>query len=251
MPESEPIQTPTGYYGTPLLPGSQWHVHDADRPLPVVVDPGAGPGQPPSDAVVLFDGTGFDQWQARDGGPVQWRLVDGAMEVVPWTKQHIETKDHFGDCQLHVEWATPSVVTGEGQGRGNSGVFMMGRYEIQVLDSFENPTYADGHAAAIYGQYPPLVNATSGPATWQSFEIMFIAPRFNGRKLVSPAYVTVIHNGILVQLHRSLMGITRHKKAAGYDEVHEPTGPIMLQAHKNPVRFRNIWIRAIEGHDQV
>jgi hypothetical protein len=251
MSELEVIKTPTGYIGTPMLPGSEWHVHDPDRPFPQVIQPGQEPGQPPSDATVLFDGTGFDQWQARGGGPVSWRLVDGAMEVVPGSKQHIETKEHFGDCQLHVEWATPAVVSGESQGRGNSGVFMMGRYEIQVLDCYDNLTYADGHAAAIYGQYPPLVNASRGPAIWQTFEIFFIAPRFNGEQMESPAYVTVVHNGVLVQLHRPLMGPTRHKRAPAYDEVHDPTGPIMLQDHKNPVRFRNIWVRSIEGFDQV
>ncbi len=161
----------------------------------------------------------------------------------------IQTKQHFGDCQLHIEWAAPVEVKGESQGRGNSGVFLMGRYEIQVLDCYSNVTYADGATAAIYGQYPPLVNACRKPGEWQTYDIFFVAPRFEGEKLVSPAYVTVIHNGVLVHHHQELLGSTGHKILPSY-EPHPPKGPIRLQDHGNPVRYRNIWIRDLKGYDE-
>jgi len=162
---------------------------------------------------------------------------------------NIETKQHFGDCQLHIEWATPAEVDGDSQGRGNSGVFLMGKYEIQVLDSYNNRTYADGHAGAIYGQYPPLVNASRKPGEWQTYDIFFVAPRFEGDKLINPAYVTVVHNGVLIHHHQAIMGPTGHRILASYDVPHGPEGPLMLQDHRNPVRFRNIWIRSLVGYD--
>jgi hypothetical protein len=225
-----------GYTDTPFLPGGKWRVHDASRPAPPVVTPGAD-GAPPSDAIVLFDGTSLDAWS---GGP--WDVRDGAMVVNG--AGGIETKRTFGDVQLHLEWAAPADVAGESQGRGNSGVFLMGRYEVQILDSFENRTYSDGQAAALYGQHPPLVNACRPPGEWQSYDIVFRAPRFEGEKLVSPARATVLHNGVLVQDAVEFIGATTHRAIAQYSP-HAPEGPIGLQDHGNPVRFRNIWARAI------
>lgn len=254
MSEKTPKKAPVGYDDTPMLPGSKWRVHDARRPQPTIVRPGTSssqdaPGQPPSDAIVLFDGQDTSAWAGRDGGPIQWKVQDGAVEVVPRTGS-IETKEHFGDCHLHIEWAAPAEVKGESQGRGNSGVFLLGKYEIQVLDSYDNITYADGHTSAIYGQYPPLINASRGPGEWQTYDIFFVAPRFEGQKLITPAYATVLHNGILVHHHQAILGPTGHKILASYDVPHDPTGPIVLQDHGDLVRFRNIWLRPIKGYDQ-
>ncbi len=245
---------PVGYNDTPMLPGGQWRVHDGDRPQPRVVEPGTCStreelGRPPSDAIVLFDGEDTSQWVGRDGGPIQWKVRDGAIETV-FRTGNIQTKEQFGDCQLHIEWATPAKVEGDSQGRGNSGVFLMGKYEIQVLDSYDNRTYADGHAGAVYGQYPPLVNASRKPGEWQTYDIFFVAPRFEAGSLVSPAYITVVHNGVLVHHHQAAMGPTGHRIAASYDVPHGPQGPLMLQDHRNPVRFRNIWIRPLGGYDE-
>jgi len=171
------------------------------------------------------------------------------MEVVRGTG-NIETLEHFGDCQLHVEWATPAEVTGEGQYRGNSGVFLMGLYEIQVLDSYENPTYSDGVAAAIYGQYPPLVNASREPGAWQTYDIIWFGPRFNGDNLVRPAYLTLFHNGVLVHHNRKLLGQTVHINILPYTP-HPEVGPLMLQDHPGPDRFRNIWYRPLTHPDDA
>ncbi len=237
-----------GYDDTPLIPGQKWKVHDKDRPQPPTVAPPTpstqqAPGTPPSDAVVLFDGTSLDGWETPDGKPAPWTLADGVMEVAPKTSG-IRTKEHFGDCQLHLEFASPAEVTGEGQGRGNSGVFLMGRYEIQVLDCYDNPTYADGTVGAIYGQYPPRVNPSRKPGEWQVYDIVWIAPRFDGERLVSPARVTVLLNGVVVQHDQELIGPTTHKKSLEY-QPHEPTGPLRLQDHGDKVRFRNIWYRPL------
>jgi hypothetical protein len=229
---------PIGYRDTPLIPGTRWRVHDADRPPPPVVAPGRE-GSPPSDAVVLFDGRDASAWKCGDG-PCAWKVEGGAMEVNGTGS--IETREHFGDCQLHVEWAAPKVVRGSSQGRGNSGVFLMGRYEVQVLDSFENRTYADGQAAALYGQHPPLVNASRAPGEWQSYDVVFRAPRFEGDALAEPARITVIHNGVVVHDAQAFLGGTRHREVAAY-EPHPAQGPIVLQDHGDPVRFRNIWVR--------
>ena len=233
-----------GYRDTPRLPDG-WRVHDADRPRPPVVSPGpmlaAAPA--PTDAIVLFDGTNLDAFRGN-GGAAKWALQDGAM-CVNGTGD-IQTQAEFGDCQLHVEWAAPMPPKGESQGRGNSGVFFFGRYEIQVLDSYENPTYADGQAGALYGQKPPLVNACRKPGEWQSYDILFRAPRFAGDGSVSqPARVTVIHNGIVVQLDEVMLGQTAHRDVAKY-EAHGPKGPIRLQDHGDPVRFRNLWVRPLD-----
>ena len=246
---------PVGYDDTPVLPGSKWRVHDAQRPQPKIVTPGTAstpeqPGLPPSDANVLFDGTDLSKWVSREGGDAQWKVQDGYAEVVPKTG-NIMTKEHFGDCQLHVEWAAPAEVVGHSQGRGNSGVFLMAKYEVQVLDGYDNQTYADGLTAGMYGQYPPLVNACRKPGEWQTYDVFFVAPRWDGQKLLSPACITVVHNGVLVHHHQELQGPTGHKNLASYDEPHGSEGPIMLQDHTNPVRYRNIWIRPIKDYDEA
>jgi len=242
-----------GYKDTPILPGGRWHVHDPDRPSPPVVVPGTcsdqeTPGTPPSDAIVLFDGQDLHRWRSEDGGPADWVVDHGVLVIRPGAGA-ILSRDEFGDCQLHLEFATPIPPVGEGQGRGNSGVMLFGRYEIQILDSFENLTYADGQAAAIYGQYPPLVNASRKPGEWQSYDIIFLAPRFheNGT-LESPAYATVFHNGVVVHHHTPLLGPMAYRALPKY-VPHGPRGPILLQDHGNPVRFRNIWVRPIRGFE--
>jgi hypothetical protein len=235
-------KAPVGYSDTPFIPGSKYRVHDSDRPQPAIVTPG-GHGSPPSDAVVLFDGTSLAAWQSVKGGAAGWKVENGYMEVVPKSGD-IRTGQEFGDCQLHLEWAAPAEVKGDSQGRGNSGVFMMGRYEIQVLDCYDNPTYADGTAAAIYGEFPPLVNACRKPGEWQAYDILWTAPRFNGEQLAAPAYLTMLFNGVLVHNHQALIGPTSHRKVVPW-EAHPPVGPLRLQDHNNPMRFRNIWYRAL------
>lgn len=251
---ASPLVLQDGYRDTPYLPGGEWRVHDAERPAPPVVTPGSGSGatgvansEAPSDATVLFDGTSLAAWHSGDE-PASWAITeDGALQVGGGT---IATVEEFGDCQLHVEWRSPAEVVGTGQGRGNSGVFLMGIYEIQVLDSYENSTYADGQAAALYGQYPPQVNASRPPGEWQSYDIVFRAPRFGnedsegGQPLLQPAQVTVFHNGVCVHDARELLGKTAHRSVAQY-EAHAPVGPIALQDHGNPVEFRNIWVRPL------
>lgn len=206
-------------------------------PEPPVVCPGPV-GGPPSDAIVLFDGKDLSQWQ--DGE--KWQINDG---VATSAGGAITTKQAFGSCQLHLEFATPDVVTGEGQGRGNSGVYLMNKYEVQILDSYENPTYFDGQAASIYKQNPPLVNASRKPGEWQTYDIIFNAPQFDADgKAAKPGYVTVLHNGVLVQNHFELQGSTFWHKPPQY-EAHPEKAPLQLQFHGNPVRFRNIWIREL------
>lgn len=225
----------------------KWAIHDETRPLPPVVDPGPPglPGGVPSDAVVLFDGRNLLSWEDGKGGPANWKVTDGYMEVVAKTGS-IRTKKGFGDCQLHVEWATPAAVSGHGQERGNSGVFLMDTYEVQVLDSYDNPTYADGMAAAVYGQYPPLVNACRKPGEWQAYDIVFHRPRFDSQGgLALPARLTVFHNGILVQDNVELTGPTAHKARPPY-KAHPEKLPLSLQDHGNPTRYRNIWLRELE-----
>lgn len=247
---------PTGYTDTPFLPENRWRVHDDARPRPRIVAPGTAstPGQPgraPADAVVLFDGSDLSHWVERGGGSeVQapaWKVENGYMEIVPGTGSH-RTKEAFGDVQLHIEWATPSPPEGASQARGNSGVLFMELYEIQVLDSYDNISYADGQAGAIYGQFPPLVNASRKPGDWQTYDIVFEAPRFDGDKLRKPAYVTVFHNGVLIHLRQEMMGPMRHKVLSEY-VPHAPELPLLLQAHGDPVRYRNIWVRRLKLRD--
>ena len=225
----------------------EWPVHSMERPQPPVVR--AAPARvvaPPSDAIVLFDGRSLAEWRSADDTtrPARWRIANGYMEVVKGTGA-IETRRAFGDVQLHIEWASPAVPHGEGQERGNSGVFLMGRYELQVLDSWHNDTYADGQAAALYGQFPPMVNASRPPGEWQAFDIVFRRPRFDAAgKLLRPARVTVLHNGVLVHDAVELTGPTAFQARPPY-EAHADRLPFSLQDHGMPVRFRNVWVREL------
>lgn len=238
---------PLGYTDTPMLPNQPWRVHDIARPHPPVVTPGAEPGQPPSDAVVLFDGTSLDQWTTHNGGAPGWKLENGYVEVVGGTGDLV-SKEKFGDCQIHVEWAAPAEIDGTSQWRGNSGIIIMSRYEIQVLDSWQNPTYADGQAGAIYGQFPPLVNPARRPGEWQSFDIVFEAPHFESDRLVRPARATVFYNGVLVHHRQEFIGRMAHRVVGTY-APHGPEEPLALQDHDVPVRYRNIWVRRLQGYD--
>jgi hypothetical protein len=233
---------------------TKWKIHDMNRPVPPIITPGTAstqdtPGKAPSDAIVLFDGKDLSKWVSKDGKAAPWKVENGYVEVAPGSG-YIATKDSFGDCQLHVEFSEPTPATGESQERGNSGVFLHGLYEIQVLDSYENKTYADGQVSALYGQYPPQVNAARPPGQWQTYDIIFTAPRFKpDRTLDSPAYATVLHNGVLVQNHTPVLGPMAYRAMPKYTP-HGPKGPILLQDHGNPVRFRNIWVRELKGSDQ-
>jgi Domain of Unknown Function (DUF1080). len=243
-----------GYNDTPQLPGQPWRVHDIARPRPPKLSP-----PPPSvttpappDAVVLFDGKDLSQWvtMTREGlQPPRWKVENGYLEIPPGGGR-LATKEKFGDVQLHLEWMIPPGLPGAGQGKGNSGVELMGRYEIQVLESFENETYADGQAAAIYGQWPPRVNASRPPGEWNSYDIYFEAPRFEQGKLVKPAAVTVVHNGILVHHRQEILGAATHRRVAVYSP-HAPEEPLTLQDHGAPVRYRNIWIRRLQPYDSA
>ncbi len=205
---------------------------------PKVVTPGDG-NAPPSDAIVLFDGKDLSQWKNGEN----WIIKDGYAIT---NKTGIETKQSFGDCQLHIEWASPTIVKGKGQGRGNSGVYFMGKYEVQILDSYKNETYFDGQAGSIYKQTPPLVNACRPPGEWQTYDILFTAPRFDkAGKVISPAAMTVLQNGIVVQNHFELKGGTFWHKPAEYI-AHADKLPISLQFHGNTVRYRNIWVRELQ-----
>jgi hypothetical protein len=246
-----PPRTPRddGFTDTPKLPGLPWHVHDPGRPHPPVVTPGNGPGVPPSDAKVLFNGKDLSQWAHRVDGKLvapTWAVRDGYFET---GKGSLHTRDSFGDVQLHLEWAAPSMVEGNSQGRGNSGVFLMGFYEVQVLDSFNNRTYADGQAGAMYGQWPPLVNAARPPGEWQSYDIVFEAPKFENGKLVKPAFQTVLWNGVVIHNRKEAIGATVYRNVAQYTP-HAAELPLMIQDHANPVRFRNIWIRPLGAYDR-
>jgi hypothetical protein len=240
-----------GYDDTPYITNQPFRVHDKTRPQPKVITPPtessqAKAGQAPSDAIVLFAGKNFDEWSHSF-----WELTpEGTMIVKPLPKKKgakkrdIKTNRSFGDVQLHIEWKTPSPAKGAGQKRSNSGIFFMGQYEVQVQDNYDNQTYPDGQAGAIYGQYSPYVNASRGPGVWQTYDIVFLAPKFEGDKLVKPAYLTVFHNGVLVQHNRELIGKTSHKKVGTYSH-HKENLPIKLQDHGDPVSYRNIWIREI------
>jgi hypothetical protein len=223
-----------------------WPIHSMDRPQPAVVDPGPvqPPAPPPSDAIVLFDGSDLSRWRAEEGGAAPWRVVEGAIEVAPHTGSLV-SRDSFGDVQLHIEWRTPPQVEGEGQERGNSGVYLMGIYELQVLDSHENPTYPDGQAGAIFGQFPPLVNASRGPGEWQSYDVVFRAPRFDASgALLAPARLTALQNGVLIQDDVELTGPTAFQARPPYS-AHAAGLPLTLQDHEFPVRYRNVWVREL------
>ncbi len=232
-----------GEEDTPKLPGVPYHVHDGKRPQPPVVSTGGAlTVKPPSDAKVLFDGSSLDAW-TTDGGPPAFKLRDGVMVA---NGKNIQTKEQFGGAvQLHFEWRLPAGIPVQGQKGGNSGVFLMGMYEIQVLQSHNNPTYPDGTAGALYGQQPPLVNATEPQGEWQSYDIAFEPPVYEGGKVVKPAKATVIHNGVIVQHGEAFLGTTVWRKVATYPENHPQTGPIGLQFHGDPMEFRNIWVRPL------
>lgn len=228
---------------------TKWPQHSMERPQPAIVKPGrfTASAPAPSDAIVLFDGRSLENWASADStkGPARWKVTGGYAEVVAGTGS-IETKQGFGDVQLHIEWRAPTPAKGESQERGNSGVFLMQRYELQVLDSYQNPTYPDGQAGAIYGQFPPLVNASRPPGEWQTYDVIFHRPRFDAAGAVtSPARFTVIYNGVLVQDNVELIGPTANNARPPYAK-HADALPLMLQDHGNPVRFRNIWVRKLE-----
>jgi hypothetical protein len=241
-----------GYTDTPMIPGQPWKVHDAARPRP----PKVAPGRPavsmpaPADAEVLFDGKDLSKWQmksrAGEFAPPNWKVENGYVEIVSpkGMRWNLVTKASYGDCQLHIEWMIPKEEMGKGQAGGNSGVELMGRYEVQVMESNENLTYADGQAAALYGQYPPTVNVSPAKGDWNTYDIIFTAPRFDGEKLLKPAYVTVIHNGVVVHNHREILGPVAHRRALPY-KAHPAEEPLSLQDHGHPARFRNIWIRRL------
>ncbi len=239
-----------GYTNTPQIRGQKWKVHDKDRPNPATVTPGAtfSNGAPaPSDAIVLFNGKDLSRWKSGNGD-AKWKVENGYFEVAPG-KGDLRTRDEFGDVQLHLEFATPSKVEGESQGRGNSGVFFHEQFEIQVLDSHKNKTYADGQAGGLYGQWPPLVNAIRPPGEWNTYDIVFEAPQFDGDgKLVKPAYVTAFLNGVCVHNRKELNGPTNHQATDPY-KAYSGKGGIRLQDHGNPTRFRNIWARAIGSYN--
>ncbi len=239
-----------GYTDTPFIPGQKWRVHDGTRPQRRVVTPGktfSHLAPPPSDATVLFDGHDLSKWKGTKG-EAGWKVEKGYMEVADGAGS-IRTKEEFGDFQLHLEFATPSVVKGDSQGRGNSGVIIYGIYEVQVLDSYNNPTYPDGQVGAMYGQFPPLVNAAKAPGEWQSYDIIFESAQWDKEgKLTKKANVTVILNGVLLHNRKEFTGPVKHRDVAPYVQ-HAPKGPIELQDHHNPTRFRNIWIRSVGEYD--
>lgn len=228
-----------GYKDTPIQPWSGYHVHDPDRPIPKRVDPGAAPAPTPrpADAIALFDGKDLSQWN-----PLPWTVVDGCLAA---SKGTLSTKQEFGDCQLHVEWMAPTEITKEWGNRGNSGVKMLGLFEIQVYDSYTTQIYPDGQAASVYAQTPPLVNAMRKPGEWQFYDIVVTAPKYSGAKMVEPARITMFHNGLLVHLNQEVYGTTPHAGLAAYPTSPVLKGPVGLMGHSCPVRFRNIWIRPL------
>jgi hypothetical protein len=234
-----------GFQDTPMQPDGKWHVHDPARPQPPVVTPGtfSQMAPPPSDAVVLFGGKDLSQWRdKKTGGPALWTVADGVMTSA---KGDIVTTNKFGDVQLHLEFREPSPPKGSGQGSGNSGIYFMGLYEIQILDCYSSKTYADGSTGGLYGQHPALANACRPPGEWQTYDLIFTAPRFDADgKLVSPAYLTAILNGVVVQNHQAFRGATNWRVPGKYSP-HEAELPLILQYHNNSVSFRNIWARPV------
>lgn len=256
-----PLYASGAFYGDPPDNNHPWTVHDGNRPQPPRVEPATfstqeNPGKPPSDAVILFDGSkaAINNWLSDTQPPeaTKWENKDGSLQCVPGSG-YIRSKEEFGDCQLHIEWSAPAQVQGDGQGRGNSGVFLMGEIEVQVLDNYNNPAYADGFAGSVYGVNPPLVNALNKPGEWQVFDIVFRRPVYQNGKLLDSGYLTVHCNGVLIQDHTPLEGGGGHKSRTK-DRPYPEKGPLKLQDHGNPVRYRNVWIRplpkrASEGGD--
>jgi hypothetical protein len=246
---SQEKPSPVGYSDTPVIPGSKWKVHDIDRPRPEPVAPGAKLGDAPADAIILFDGKNTDAFFSRKKDnpspqPCPWQIENGELLVNGgdcWTKQE------FASCQFHIEWKSEPHTKGNSQKKGNGGVFFMDRYESQMLDTYNNPTYADGMTGAIYGQTPPLVNAVRPAGEWQAYDIVFTAPKLKDGKVVEPARITTFVNGICVQNGTVIMGPTKHKDITSYEGTFPEKASIRLQDHKNepPVRMRNIWIRPL------
>ncbi len=240
-----------GFYGDPPDATHPWAIHDMNRPQPVRVEPGTfssqdQPGTPPSDAVVLFGGKAaeIEKWISdKNGEPTKWEVKDGVLQCVPGSG-YIRTKEEFADCQLHIEWSAPSKVEGNSQGRGNSGVFLMGQVEVQVLDNYNNPSYPDGMASSIYGINPPMANPLRAPGEWQTYDIVFRRPIFKDGVAVDPGYITVFVNGVLTQDHTPLEGGGGHMRRSS-PKPFPDQGPLKLQDHGNPVRFRNIWYRPL------
>lgn len=242
--------SPIGYSDTPVIPGSKWKVHDIDRPAPPVIQAGAKLGDAPSDAIVLFNGKDTSQLYSRRKDdskkyPCAWQIENGELVVNggdSWTHQE------FSSCQLHLEWKTAAVgQKGNSQKKGNGGVFFMDRYESQMLDAYDNPSYADGITGAVYGQTPPMVNAVHKPGEWQTYDIVFTAPKLKNGKVVEPARITTFVNGVCVQNGTAIMGPTMHKKTTAYRGDFPAKAPFRFQDHKNepPIRMRNIWVRPL------
>jgi hypothetical protein len=240
---------PIGYSDTPVIPGTQWKVHDIDRPRPAAVAPGAKLGDAPADAIVIFDGKDTSQlfWRKKDDPtprPSPWKIENGELLVDGgdcWTKLE------FASCQLHLEWKSEPNTKGNSQKKGNGGIFLMDRYESQILDCDNNPTYADGMAGAVYGQTPPMVNAVRKAGEWQSYDIVFTAPKLKDGTVVEPARITTFINGVCVQNNTSIMGPTQHRKTTDYSGKFPAKASIRFQDHKNepPIRLRNIWVRPL------
>lgn len=238
---------PAGFKDTPIIPGTPYHVHDPDRPQPRVVEAGGAViVKPPSDAVVLIDGKSTDAWKCKDG-PAPWEVRDGVMIA---KGRDITSKEEFGAIQMHFEWRLPPERKVNGQGGGNSGVFIMGLYEVQILQSHNNKTYPDGQAASLYGQLPPLANATSPQGEWNSYDITFVPPLYVDGKFQAPAKVTVIHNGVVVQNGEAFHGVSGYRSLSKYPENHPEKGPIKLQFHGDPIEFRNMWVRPLGERDK-
>jgi hypothetical protein len=236
--------SPIGYEDTPIIPGTEWRVHDIKRPAPPVVKPGKTNDDAPADAVIIFNGGSTDALVSKEGKPCPWKVENGELLILGgdcWTKEQ------FGSCQLHIEWMSAPNTKGNSQKKGNAGVFFMDRYESQMMDNDNNPTYADGMTGSIYGQTPPLANAVRKAGEWQTYDIIFTAPKLKDGKVVEPAYVTTFVNGVCVQNHTKIMGPTKHKNITNYDGDFPEKAPIRLQDHKNdpPVRVRNYWVRPL------
>ncbi len=243
--EKKPVVYPLGYDDTPLIfSGSPWKVHDIARPAPGAVKPGDKPGAAPADAIVIFDGKNTDAFVGKDGKPCPWKIENGELIV---DGGDVWSKVSMASCQFHIEWKTNPGTEGNSQKKGNAGVFFMDRYECQILDCDNNPTYADGMAGAVYGQTPPLVNAVRKAGEWQAYDVIFTAPKLKDGKVVEPATITTIINGIVVQNNTKILGPTLHKKATNWEGTFPEKAPFRFQDHKNsiPDRFRNIWVRAL------
>lgn len=241
------------FFGAPPDDHNPWAVHDRNRPQPPVVEPAAQPGDPPSDAIVLFDGTreSLEKWRherPEDKRKADWRIEDGAL-IAQGGAGDLMTIDTFGDCQLHLEWAAPKEVSGSSQSRGNSGVFLMGMVEVQILDNYQNPTYADGTAGAVYGLMPPAANALRPPGEWQSYDIIFRRPIIRDGVVRDPGSLTVLVNGVVVQDSTPIHGGGAHRKRMPLDREFPEAGPLKIQDHGDPVRFRNIWVRPLRPRE--